>query len=385
MAMAAAEEAAVGHGTAIDWMETPLMINNRLEVFRFYKGEPLEAQAQAFVASHNIVGGMQCPPQDRYLDGTNTTDKCLVNHLVWDMTVRLITHQEPVRHRMRTRGKQLKAHRLSRSIYHGQVQSIAKELESGVQGRYYDLDQYFNGETHLAPHTAQCFQVMIDNLLGHEHVLHSAYEYLRAKARSSPCVDALYALADMLWRLHRNGRVPDRSLDEVRFLLAHTMRLNASDWQRSAPAPATRPVAPPPPPPPCGLQVVAVASDARPELEVLLESAAAVGLTVRVLGLGQPWRGLGSKVHLLREHLRGLPSHERCQAVLFVDAFDVMALAPAGEDEVLRRFEATGRRVLFGAETNSAPDASARVFYDELHRRQGTPANTSFLYLNSGT
>lgn len=48
------------------------------------------------------------------------------------------------------------------------------------------------------------------------------------------------------------------------------------------------------------LRLVTVASDHRPELDALIDSAAAVGMEVTVLGMGQEWRGLGSKIKLLQ-------------------------------------------------------------------------------------
>jgi hypothetical protein len=50
--------------------------------------------------------------------------------------------------------------------------------------------------------------------------------------------------------------------------------------------------------------VVTAASEARPELDALVRAARALGLgTVHVVGLGQPWPGLGQKVVLLHAWL----------------------------------------------------------------------------------
>ena len=126
------------------------------------------------------------------------------------------------------------------------------------------------------------------------------------------------------------------------------------------------------------LRVVCVASSERAELTRLRASVKRLGAELTVLGLGQPWRGLGSKVALLAAHLdaSGAAADD---LILFLDAYDVLLLPAAAQ--LRERFAALEREkqgaVVFNSEVNCAPDPSMRLLYG---RTPGGP----FRFLNSG-
>lgn len=122
------------------------------------------------------------------------------------------------------------------------------------------------------------------------------------------------------------------------------------------------------------LRLVAVATSERSELTRLKQSATALGWTVDVLGLGDKWEGLGSKITYLTEYLKDVPCND---LVLFLDAYDVMLLSTA--TEIRERFESFKRPIVIGAELGCAPDEGMKVLYPKPKRGQ------NFFYVNSGT
>ncbi|CAM9462541.1 unnamed protein product [Phaeothamnion confervicola] len=128
-----------------------------------------------------------------------------------------------------------------------------------------------------------------------------------------------------------------------------------------------------PPRPVGGILLLTVASHSKPQLELLRRSAAAAGMDLRVDGLGDPWRGLGSKVVYVRDALKGVDDNT---VVLFLDAFDTLVLPAA--TALVQRFLWIGADLVFGAELACAPDVGMRLLYPG----HLTAANT---YLNSGT
>ena len=138
------------------------------------------------------------------------------------------------------------------------------------------------------------------------------------------------------------------------------------------------------------LFVVTVATSERIELLDLAESVKRVGLgELKVLGLGQRWEGLGSKMTWLREFVQHLPPHA---IVVFVDAYDVLATpncqtkgdqtSPQGvrmpldldladgdgggdgdgdRRDLRRRFESFNAPIVFSGEKNCAPDVAGEA------------------------
>lgn len=119
------------------------------------------------------------------------------------------------------------------------------------------------------------------------------------------------------------------------------------------------------------LRIATVASTPRPELRRLIASARRLGYDIKILGLNEPWRGLGSKIELVQEYAATLDAND---ILMFVDAYDVLFLEPATH---LKDRVGHATRVIFGAETNPAPDAAVSLI--------APPAATRFRFLNSGT
>ena len=124
------------------------------------------------------------------------------------------------------------------------------------------------------------------------------------------------------------------------------------------------------------VHMVAVATALKPELKLLYSSALALGVRMKVLGLGAPWRGLASKVELLQEYLSKVADDD---LVLFIDAYDVLLLADA--DKLIHRFLALNARVVFSAEYTCAPDKGLSLLYANVTSTRATP----FTYVNSGS
>ena len=199
----------------------------------------------------------------------------------------------------------------------------------------------------------------------------------RAHAEKPGFAVVAHLLADALMEKHkvlhpnkiqRGAAAP--LLDEARDTLERSLDLAKALRSSEPPPSSSLPVD-------AVLHVVCVASSWRPELDRLQVSVERVGLRLKVLGLGQPWRGLGSKITLLRDHIADLANED---LLLFVDAYDVLLLSNA--KEMARTFvdnvEAqTPGTVLFGAELNAAPDAALRLVYPMTA--------TPFRFLNSGT
>lgn len=124
------------------------------------------------------------------------------------------------------------------------------------------------------------------------------------------------------------------------------------------------------------LLVASVSSSPHPQLAQLRLSVQRCGYRLDTLGMGETWRGLGSKIALLAEYLQHQNDND---LILFVDAYDVLLLEPASQ--IVRTFMAFGKHdvVFFGAETNCAPDRALHLLYPpRLHE-------TPFRYLNSGS
>lgn len=153
---------------------------------------------------------------------------------------------------------------------------------------------------------------------------------------------------------------------------------------------------------------VTVASSERPQLQALRDAIHAIGGgggggNLTILGAGEAWRGLGSKVTYMNQLLSSpWAQHHHCDLIAFVDAYDVMVL-PMARD-LPKRFKALehqhqqkqqqrqssgkGRRrrkrgaIVFSTETACSPDKGMKVMYEKMKINNGSGP---LLYLNSGT
>ncbi|XP_071184046.1 procollagen-lysine,2-oxoglutarate 5-dioxygenase 2-like isoform X1 [Salvelinus alpinus] len=112
-----------------------------------------------------------------------------------------------------------------------------------------------------------------------------------------------------------------------------------------------------------------------------MQSANYFNYTVKVLGMGEEWRGGdvgnsiggGQKVRLLKEAMDGLRDQEDL-VVLSVDSYDL--IFAGGPEEILRKFQEANHKVLFAAEGLIWPDKRLQEKYPSV--RSGKR------FLNSG-
>lgn len=119
------------------------------------------------------------------------------------------------------------------------------------------------------------------------------------------------------------------------------------------------------------LHVCAIATHETPELKQLLHSCALQGITLNILGDGQPF-SFGGKLRWVRDYLEKIPNHE---IVMVIDAYDTLVLAD--EATILKKFQAYKTPFIISTETGCHPFPHYDAFY---------PASpTRFKYLNAGS
>ncbi len=130
------------------------------------------------------------------------------------------------------------------------------------------------------------------------------------------------------------------------------------------------------------LRAFTVATEEKPELRRLLDSARRYGFEIEVLGAGQPWKGGdvankpggGQKINLLRAALAKLPAK---QPVLFVDGYDTIITRHVGD--ILDAWqEVASEAALFAAEVFCWPDEAV------AERYPAAPEDNPYRFLNSG-
>uniref|UniRef100_A0A8C7KRW6 procollagen-lysine 5-dioxygenase n=1 Tax=Oncorhynchus kisutch TaxID=8019 RepID=A0A8C7KRW6_ONCKI len=129
------------------------------------------------------------------------------------------------------------------------------------------------------------------------------------------------------------------------------------------------------------LLVLTVATQETDGYRRFMQSADYFNYTVKVLGMGEEWRGGdvgrsiggGQKVRLLKEAMEGLRDQEDL-VVLSVDSYDL--IFAGGPEEILRKFQEANHKVLFAAEGLVWPDKRLQDKYPSV--RSGKR------FLNSG-
>ncbi|XP_068603900.1 procollagen-lysine,2-oxoglutarate 5-dioxygenase 2 [Brachionichthys hirsutus] len=129
------------------------------------------------------------------------------------------------------------------------------------------------------------------------------------------------------------------------------------------------------------LLVLTVATEETDGFLRFMQSASYFNYTVKVLGMGEAWKGGdvgrsiggGQKVRLLKEAMEAL-AHQEDLVVLSVDSYDL--IFAAGPEEILRKFQKANHKVLFAAEGLVWPDKRLADKYPSI--RSGKR------YLNSG-
>lgn len=129
------------------------------------------------------------------------------------------------------------------------------------------------------------------------------------------------------------------------------------------------------------LLVITAATEETDGYRRFLRTASEFNYTVKVLGLGEKWKGGdvartvggGQKVRWLKQELLKHSDNPRL-VILFVDSYDV--IFASGPDELLHRFRRFSHRVLFSAEGFCWPDQRLASKYP--------PVAVGKRYLNSG-
>uniref|UniRef100_A0A3P8TZE8 procollagen-lysine 5-dioxygenase n=1 Tax=Amphiprion percula TaxID=161767 RepID=A0A3P8TZE8_AMPPE len=132
---------------------------------------------------------------------------------------------------------------------------------------------------------------------------------------------------------------------------------------------------------PENLLVITAATEETDGFQRFMRTAREFNYTVKVLGLGEDWKGGdvartvggGQKVRWLKKELLK-HSDNKDLVVMFVDSYDV--IFASGPEELLSKFSRLGHRVVFSAEGFCWPDQRLASKYPEVHSGKR--------YLNSG-
>ncbi len=132
--------------------------------------------------------------------------------------------------------------------------------------------------------------------------------------------------------------------------------------------------APSPPrrsPPPASVELITIANEEARGMRRLVESCRRFGVSLKVLGWGQPFPGLFWKAKVIR---RWLESGNHAKHFLFLDAYDTLLLD--GLDEIFARYREFGAPLVLSAETNCHPHPARALDYPAC--------DTPFRFVNSG-
>ncbi|XP_062870973.1 multifunctional procollagen lysine hydroxylase and glycosyltransferase LH3 isoform X2 [Trichomycterus rosablanca] len=129
------------------------------------------------------------------------------------------------------------------------------------------------------------------------------------------------------------------------------------------------------------LLVITAATEETDGFKRFMRTARQFNYTVKVLGLGEEWRGGdvaktvggGQKVRWLKKEMQKHKDKSNT-VVMFVDSYDV--ILAGGPEEVLMKFSGLNHRVMFSAEGFCWPDQRLAPKYPPVH--------TGKRYLNSG-
>ncbi|MCJ8750209.1 hypothetical protein PDJAM_G00259880 [Pangasius djambal] len=129
------------------------------------------------------------------------------------------------------------------------------------------------------------------------------------------------------------------------------------------------------------LLVITAATEETDGFKRFMRTAQEFNYTVKVLGLGEEWRGGdvaktvggGQKVRWLKKEMQKYKDKQD-MVILFVDSYDV--ILASGPDELLMKFSRFNHRVVFSAEGFCWPDQRLASKYPAVH--------TGKRYLNSG-
>ena len=118
--------------------------------------------------------------------------------------------------------------------------------------------------------------------------------------------------------------------------------------------------------------VCTVANRFRHHIDKLYLSCKQYGVDLKMIGLGEAYKGHYLKLQWMLDYVRTLQDDE---IVLFVDGFDVLVLADS--ETLLRTFKQMNAPIVIAAERECYPYADLKNAYPS--------SPTSFRYINSGT
>jgi hypothetical protein len=132
------------------------------------------------------------------------------------------------------------------------------------------------------------------------------------------------------------------------------------------------------------MKFITVATQENDGLKLLQKSCDHFGIDLKVLGLGQPYHGNGTKIHYISEYLKDLKDKE---IIFFTDAYDSFFVRTP--DELEEAFKAFNSPVLFSCEDNYyfRIQAVQNVFLNPYYRWRYPKSKSKFegyRYLNSG-
>lgn len=343
-----------------------VIVGQQQHSIHFHQGLNLTALAQDWVHEHGVV--------DPSCQAFNKGQQCVVSLLAYEM----------------------------------ELLALAMEVLTGVQGRYYDkLDPFYSGHPDLNPHISHLVGALPDSLPFHDQaqlIVQRLVDYLRRKTQQAHWIDAYYSLANLLYSEahraleHGANTTGMAYLEEAESLLLQSLgiereHLTSFSNHQSGQGPLSgsssggdgggkggRRRA---------LHCLAVSSHDKIELRLLQDSlSSAVGCRLEVLGLHEPWQGLGTKIRLLSGYLQGHGEVSDDDVLLFVDAYDVIALPNQASQDLVQLYQGLGLSIVFGAETRSAPDPALSLIYERLHSHgwgKGVKEHSRLRYVNSGT
>lgn len=236
---------------------------------------------------------------------------------------------------------------------------MVKAVQGGGNSSVFNVSGFLDGSMY-SEKAEVAFSFVIEQRLD---LIDTCLRLLRAARASRPGFAVVsHLLANTLLLLSKNTS----QVDEARTVLQSSLLTFAAPYSLDCSLLSATP----------RLLVASVSSSAHPQLTQLRLSVQRCGYRLDTLGMGKPWRGLGSKIGLFAEYLEDKHDND---LVLFVDAYDVLLLEPA--TKIVRTFMAFGRPdvIFFGAETNCAPDRALRLLYPQGEHE------TPFRYLNSGS
>ncbi|MBA2727612.1 MAG: hypothetical protein H0U49_05505 [Parachlamydiaceae bacterium] len=120
------------------------------------------------------------------------------------------------------------------------------------------------------------------------------------------------------------------------------------------------------------LHICTVASQRNKGLDQLLDSCDRYGLSIDVMGMGQPFKGNSHKLMYVQDYIQNLDDND---VVLFVDAYDVLFFADA--DKILQTFLNIDKPFVISVERYCWPYPNLEPSFPR--------GPTSFRYINSGS